>query len=879
MREYIATERARIKQRLDDGVDGLSISHALCDLVDDVVLQLRLSRLEKLSEDDRQAVENNLAYVALAGYARRDVAPFSDVDLLLLKSDGAPAVVEQFAKQVVRDIWDAGFKLGHTVATASEFLKLARTETITGTSLFDYRHLCGPTAATRALVNRFKNTLRSGQTKWCKRILNAIQEEQDKFGSTVHLLEPDLKRSKGGLRDIHLLRWLGQLLHGTSDPLELERAGVLGTGDAQQIRESHDFLLRVRAHLHFHAGAGNDSLSRSEQVRLAAIWGYTGTASLLAVEQFMREYFRHTTAIADITDRFVEGVRPQGVVQGVGQMVMSRRVGKGIWISGQKLIANEQARQKFADSLQATTELMNLAAAHECDLDRPIVEALRQAYGNGNGSREIDHELLTLPVQTARSFMTFLGKTGKLLRLLRVLHHAGVLKHFLPEFEHARCLLQFNAYHKYTVDEHTFVMLGHAEQLQWSDDLLGQEYRRIARKDLLHLAILLHDLGKGFDEDHSEVGKRLAQNVAERFHLPDEDRECLVFLVHRHLYLSQMAYHRDTSDPELWVQVSRTVGCARMLRMLYVLTAVDTMAVGPGTFNRWKSDLLNELYLNTIKLFGEADLAEERQLQSEKLRMQIIRQNQQHPRIEEFVASLPGYYLMEYSTEEIATHFSHWASRQRNDVEVWSDYKPETKTVCYTVMTHERVTEGIFHKICGGLAAHHLKVLSARIHTLADGTVIDQFEVQDPHHAGPPLQDRVTRVAQTIRRILHGELSVSDALWSSRSSMFLPKQTRFVRSTPRVVVDSTCSDNFTVIDVFTGDHRGLLYTLAKGIYRLGLSVEYAKIATYADEGVDVFYVKEADGKKVHRADRVAMIENHLLRDIESLNKDPRSMGF
>jgi [protein-PII] uridylyltransferase len=375
------------------------------------------------------------------------------------------------------------------------------------------------------------------------------------------------------------------------------------------------------------------------------------------------------------------------------------------------------------------------------------------------------------------------------------------------------------------------------------------------------------------------VGRRIAEAVADRFQLPEEDRKVVVFLVHQHLYLSRAAFHRDASDPELWVQVTRHVGSARVLRMLYVLTAVDIMAVGPGTFNQWKSDILRDLYLSTMSLFGEADVAGDSKARLESIQQQLAEKVPNDPRVTEFLALAPAQYLSETTTEEAAEHLLFWEKRKPCDVDVWTSFNEANRTTTYTVMTDERLTDGIFHKICGGLAAHHLKVLSARIHTLADGVIIDQFTVKDPHSSGPPTPDKVERVASTLRRILNGHLSVSDALWSTRSSMFVPQRTRYVREAPRVVVDNRCSEAFTVIDVFAGDNRGLLYTLAKAIYRLGLSVWYAKIATYADEGVDVFYVLEADGKKVYRDDRVQFIEKYLLRDIERLMNDPRSMGF
>ena len=878
IREYLTKQRAALRGRHAAGESGRAIAEALSDVVDQALTRLYRLGMDQLPVDQRARVGEELAIVALGGFGRRDLAPYSDVDLVFLRAPHASDDVLGFAKAMVRRIWDVGLLLGQTVATVEETLQLAKSEPISATSLLEARWLLGSEPLFATLQSRFRRSLGWGrQVTLARAAIDALRVEQHKFGATAFLLEPNVKRTAGGLRDVHLVRWLGAILCETTDLEKLTQLGQLEPGDAPALAAAHEFLLRLRNELHFHADKASDVLSRQEQLRIAKEWDYHDREGLLGVEMFMREYFRHTAAVADIAHRFAERAVPDGLGRRARDLLLSRRAGKGISIGPDCLVLTPARRARVVTSLDRSLRIVDLANRYQVGVDRETVEALRQRY------RADDHDAGSsgkLASEAVRRFFDILRRPGTLGRSLRLLHQVGILSRLIPEFEHARGLLQFNAYHKYTVDEHTFVTIECAEELERNEGLLGRAYRAIHRKDLLFLALLLHDLGKGYTQDHSEVGLQIAQETAQRFNLSPADRQVLTFLVHRHLYLSHLAFHRDTDDQALRIEVTREVGSIEMLRMLYVLTVVDIMGVGPGTLTQWKADLLANLYRQTRRLFGEDESNDEEYQLADGRRQQLLAAHGGDSATKAFIQALPEGYLVEHEPEVLNTHLTH---RQRlapdNCAELVAELQPSTNAVLYTVITHERVCDGIFYKICGCLSAHHLEILSARIVTFEDGTVIDRFEVIDKHHTGAPDADRSAKIGNTLRRVLSGELSVSDALWSSRSSVFASKRRVVARENTRVVVDNTSSEQHTVVDVFTVNRRGLLHTLAKGINRLGLSIRYAKIATYADEVVDIFYVQEADGQKVHRADRIHLIQDHLASDIARLAADPHSMGF
>lgn len=876
-RELLNSRRATIREEFVASKDGLKAARAMTDAAEEAIGHLYARALAKRPIEEREIIESSFALVAIGGFARCELAPFSDIDLLLLHADKAKPPVHALIRELVRDIWDAGLHLGHNVGSPKELVQLATKEVLPATSFLDARILIGPEKLFDNFRKKFRTYLRGGKgIELFVKVVDAVRDEQAKYGATIHLLEPNVKKTIGGLRDIHLIRWATNAIYETTDLVELESRGIIGTGDAAALATALDYFLRLRCDLHFHSDKAHDDLLRTDQVRLAKEWGYEDTPGRRAVELFMANYFQHSTAVADSAERFIERTRPRTLMANARELFLTRRAAEGVWIGPDRLILSAKRRRQVAGSIEEILELAELATRHRVKFDYHLTEALRRQHLFRPEATDKDPELSP---EAAQLFLRFLQTPGTQHQVLRILHRVGVLSLIIPEFEHARCLLQFNAYHKYTVDEHTFVVLEHLESFATRDDVIGRAYAGVERKDILHLAVLLHDLGKGFEIDHSELGKEIALRAAARLKLSEDETETLVFLVHRHLMLSDLAMKRDISDPKVWVSLGKEVGDSQRLRMLYVLTCADVMGVGPGVYTPWTGDLLEELYRNTLSLFGDEKDARNSAELWERRRLELLDKHRSNPRMSRLIEGLSSSYLAEVAPAEIEEHLAVASKLDNGDIDVITKYRPETKTTTYTVVTSERAAEYPFSKICGGLAAHHMDVLSARIYTLGDGVVIDQFDVRDTHCFGEPSRDRVHKVEMTIRRILKGELSVQDALYSTRSSLFTAKPRVMAPINTRVTIDNSCSENCTVIDIFANNRRGLLYTLAKGIARLGLSVQYAKIATYEDEAADVFYVRELDGRKALRADRVKMIEDHLTADVRRLVEDPRAMGF
>ncbi|MBI3836799.1 MAG: [protein-PII] uridylyltransferase, partial [Planctomycetia bacterium] len=510
-RQRLASVREEIKQQHRAGSPGIQICTRLTDLLDAVTLDLYESALADLWPDGSEEFRSQIALVAHGGYGRRVVAPYSDVDLMILQAPGANQAVVPLASRLLRDLFDAGLELGQSVRTPDQACRLAAADATVCTSLMESRFLAGSTKLFRTFSEKFQRRTHARRKSLFNAINDARRMERLQYGETVYLLEPNVKRSRGGLRDLQLLRWLGFACYGTTDPDAMQLMGALGKDDQCTLRDATEFLLRLRNELHFQAGKSNDVLDRSEQVRLAALYGYEGTHGILPVEQFMREYFHHTKGVRSVVSNFTANARPGQSWARLWGTIFSHQVDGDYRVTPGHIVATERGLQRLQTDLSEVLHLCDLANLHDKRIAPATWETVRNAVPRFTG--EVSGEI-------SRQFLSLMSQSGRLGELLRRLHELGVLEKIIPGFTHARCLLQFNEYHKYTVDEHCILAVERATEFIADPGILGRVYSGIKQKRILHLALLIHDLGKGFVEDHSEVGLRIAEETAHRLRLP-----------------------------------------------------------------------------------------------------------------------------------------------------------------------------------------------------------------------------------------------------------------------------------------------------------------------------------------------------------------------
>ncbi len=860
-KDWLAQERAKLKQQHDAGSPGIQVCARLTDVLDRAVLDLYEAALADLPIEEGDVLRQEIALVAHGGYGRRDVAPYSDVDLMILHTPRTTERVLPLAKRLLYDLFDSGLMLGQSVRTIADACSLALKDSTILTSLVESRFLAGSEGLFETFQQKF---LRAAQRHW-RKLVGAIElaraDESRQFGETVYLLEPNVKRSPGGLRDIQLLRWVGFARYGQASPESLQLMDVLSKPDQIAPLNASEFLLRVRNELHFHSGKAHDVLDRAEQVRQAGIFGYHGSEGILPVEAFMREYFWHTGTVREIVRQFLEGAQPWMKLNRAFAPLLSHVVEGDYRVGPRRISATKKGLEKLQGNVTEILRLADLANLYDKRIDHNTWVAVRRT------ASELPPEITP---QSAEQFLALIAQPGRIGELLRNLHELGVLEKLIPAFAHARSLLQFNDYHKFTVDEHCLRAVEAATAL-WDDQRpCGQVYRSIKNKRTLHLALLIHDLGKGFVEDHSDVGLRIADETARRLRLRRRETETLKFLVHKHLMMSHLAFRRDTSDDQLIVKFAVDVGSPELLRMLFVLTCADLAAVGPGVLNSWKEEVLNDLYLRTLRhLSGDppSKIADERRAAAAAM----FKQDPQADWFREQIAALPSHYLLGTPPEQIATELLRLRDLRHGEVKIWHRYLPDTNTVEYTVGTYEDLTPGIFHKLTGGLSSQGLQILSADINTLADGLVLDRFRVQDPDFSDQPPPQRQQEIERRLKEsIQSGHAPAFRRLWNSATQKI--KNSLHAMPT-HVRLDNSTSERFTIIDVFASDRMGLLYTITRKLFELGLSVSVAKIGTYLDQVVDVFYVTNNRGQKIEDEGQLENIRGQLLEAIEKFERE------
>ena len=447
VKQWLIEGREKLLKQHREGSPGIQVCNRLTELLDTVVLEIFESALGDYGEQMAD-VRSRIALVPYGGFGRREMAPYSDLDLMLLHTPGSLPLVAKLAQRLVQDFSDLGIDLGFSVRTVRQATQLAARDPIVFSSLVDTRFLGGSVRLYTKFIRAFGKMTRRRSQALIGLVEQSRREERAKYGETVYLLEPNIKRSRGGLRDLQLLRWVGFARFRQSEPKHLEHSGHLGQQDYRSVRNAQDFLLKLRNELHFHAQGPCDVLVRSDQIRLAELYDYQGREGLLPVEQFMQEYFSHTSAVREVVAYFVEGARwryPR--LRQCAAMLSSHRVERDFRAGPIYISATRQGLYKVQHNLVDVLRLMDLTSRYDCRIDHPTWRAIREAMMMRN-DREVDRD-------AAERFLSFLSHPNQLGRLLRRLHELRVLGKLIPGFEHARCLLQFNEYHKYTVDEHS----------------------------------------------------------------------------------------------------------------------------------------------------------------------------------------------------------------------------------------------------------------------------------------------------------------------------------------------------------------------------------------------------------------------------------------
>ncbi|XZE54812.1 bifunctional uridylyltransferase/uridylyl-removing protein GlnD [Planctomycetaceae bacterium SH139] len=843
-RNQLCEGRVRLRVQHEAGSPGLQLTHLQTDLVDGLILDLYNTALRDLG---CEAIASQVALVAHGGYGRRDLAPYSDCDLMLTPLRRVEKQVQPLAARLSRDIVDIGLDLGFTVRRPEQACQWAWRDPTVFTSLSEARLLTGSVH----VFCRFFHNLRLGAMRRHRTLIDKVyqsrREERGKWGDTVYLLRPNVKRSRGGLRDIQLIRWLGFARFGDSDLDKLLHLGALSPDDYQRLRKALAFLLRLRNELHFDTGKSQDILDRPAQMRIAQRWGYQSEAGRLPVEAFMQDYFEHTRDVRYVAAHFVDTVRHRPLTVRSLDMLLSRRLGDDFRIGPYHIWVKEAKLSEVAGDVTRVLKLMELANRYQRRISHRTWQAIREAM-RGRNLGGPDSETIAL-------FLALLNRPGRLADLLRRLHELRVLEQIIPAMRHARCLLQFNQYHKYTVDAHSIRAVEAATQLTEQTGPAADLYKELDQPWLLHLSLLIHDLGKGFERDHSELGKEIAGTTADILQLQPADKKTLEALVYHHLLMIHTALRHDLSDQDVISQFAETIGSIEVLDLLYIHSLCDLTAVGPDVLTDWKQKLITELHQRVRRYLIDGGSLDRTDQRISRVRQQIhalLCKRQAGEAALRISEELPLGMLDGADANTLVDEIVLAASlTPEAPVRCWGRELENQHACEYKILFlqgERRV--GLFMALTGALMSQGLEILRSQIESLPSGLAWDQFVVRDPNYEQDVPAERMEQVCEALRTAIIAppvEAPRFRRVWGDQQQQ-LQAELRVLPS--RVTFDNSTSERYTVLSVYAYDRPGLLYAVAKAIAQLKLVIHFAKIATHLDQAVDVFYVTYLDGRRI-----------------------------
>ncbi|NDY42483.1 [protein-PII] uridylyltransferase [Dissulfurirhabdus thermomarina] len=807
------------------GLSGRALLHAHADRMD-----------AWLAERFREAWGEapGMALVALGGYGRRELFPYADVDLLVLYDEAASGRVAGVAERILYPLWDLGLEVGHGVRTVADCLEQAGRDFFFQVALLEARRLAGDRGLFDGLRSAFAAAVLEDRRAEFARAMAAHRAERlRRFGGHAYLLEPHLKESPGGLRDVNAVFWTGKAVFGLADPGAFEEAGLFTAEQRARFEAAWDALVRLRNRLHLAAGRRNDRLYFERQQELAAALGYRGGDGMLGVERFMREVYGHLETVrvtADLFFEHVEEVLEPGAAGGAG-----RRLEPGLEVRG--------GRVRFADpeAPRRRPWLLMRAFAWSARTGAPLHHSARTLVRD---HLDLVDDRLRRSRRMAAAFLAALTEAADPRRVLDPMLETGLLAAYIPEFAQVVALAQHDVYHVFTVDRHLLQTVAEVRRLRDEEPHL---FADLASPHVLFLAALFHDIGKGGGGGHAERGAKAAETIGRRMGLAPKERACLAFLVRHHLFLTDTALRRDLDDEDLILRCARTIRDPDRLRMLYLLSIADGRATGPAAWTQWRAVLVQELFLKVAHLLERTDLASPDRIQAvEWMRRQVAE------RLRGSDAPAPGVfpedYLLAFGPDEVAGHVRLAArvAEGRGPVVV-----PADQGTCWSVLVMARDRAGLLARICGVFALHNLRVLGARIFTWSDGTAVDVLEVA-PALEGEALGDHDwERLRADMAAALSGRLGLTYRIRGKRPPV---GERGCLRPEVRVEVDDTVSDFHTVVEVYAPARAGLLYDITRTLAEFGVDISRARVSTHVDQVVNVFYVRDRHGAKIDDPD-------------------------
>jgi [protein-PII] uridylyltransferase len=694
-------------------------------------------------------------------------------------------------------------------------------------------------------------------------------ERHQRMGDSRYVVEPNIKEGKGGLRDLHTLFWIAKYLYGVADVDELVTRGVLTAAELRMFQRAHRFLWTVRCYMHYLMKRPEERLTFDLQPELAAVMRYSRREGSETVERFMKHYYLLAKTVGDLTRIFCAAFEAENAPkprQWLSHFASRARDLEGFRLENGRLsvLSNDVFEVEPARMIR----LFHLAQARDLDIHPHALMLITRSLSRIDAKLRANKE-------TNRLFVEILTSEKDPEITLRRMNEAGVLGRFIPAFRRVVAQTQHDMYHVYTVDEHTIFAIGILSRIELGE--LGDELplateivHKVLSRKVLYLAIFLHDIGKGRGGNHSEIGARVARKLAPRLGYTAEETESVAWLVEHHLLCSISAFNRDISDPKTVADFIEIVRSPERLRMLLVLTVADIRAVGPNVWNGWKGQLLRGLYYRAEAAMtgGDslADQADRLSMAQDAFRDAVSDWAQED--VQSFVDRAYPSYWLNFNTEVHKRHAEMIRDADRDGQTLAVNTRVDKFRSVTEVTIYAPDHPGLFAGVAGAMTVTGASIVDARIFTTTDGMVLDTLWVQSEAGKAVDQPERLLKLAGTVEMTLAADFKPAIRL-EERERSDRAHRTAIFKVQPRVLVDNSASVTHTLLEVNARDRVGLLYDISRALTELRLSIGSARINTYGEVAVDVFYVKDVFGMKIHDEARIEAIRTGLIEAIDS----------
>jgi [protein-PII] uridylyltransferase len=898
---FLKVESHRLKLHHRSGRTGCEVCQGRAFMLDVLLRNLWQSAKNNLSLQAQKEFPP-LSLVAIGGYGRAELNPFSDIDFMFLHDGQVVAAgkplphLSKLIDGILYPLWDLGMKVGHSVRSVEDCVKIANTDMQSKTSMIESRLIIGD----EALFKKFQKALVAKSVEgYVDEYIAMRLEDQStrraKFGNSASMQEPNLKNGCGGLRDYQNLLWMTFFKHRTRSLKDLQELEFVSPAERKQLENAYDFLLRVRTDMHYHTNRATDVLSKSIQPAIAHNLGYSERSPSKRIERFMRDVYRHSRNIYLITrtleQRMALVPKAPSRIPGLSKLKAlipgkAKKAAAAEPVDGFKFINGEihaTSNRVFRDQPRRLMRVFLHAQQRGLKLHPDLAQLIRNQLSFADRAFLKDEHV-------RETFLEILNQRGNVAPILRAMHEVGLLGKYIPEFGKLTCLVQHEFYHQYTADEHTLMCLEQADRI-WDAqappaNAYSPLFQRLERPYILYLALLLHDTGKPKGHGrHSEESGKIALRVARRLELDGAATHMLRLVIEHHLLMAITSQRRDLDDPMVIQNFAKDIQTLENLTLLTIITFADSLATSDKLWNGFKDALLWSLHNKASQLLSggtEFMRAEEKQrelLMDEVQRLMAGRLSAEE--LDAHFVALPNRYFQIHTAREVFDDLiiAHQFMRlQISEEETplapvvnWHN-EPDRGYSAVKICTWDRA--GLFSKIAGSFSAVGLNILSAQIFTRTDGIVLDTVFANDAKTGNLANRDQREEFEKRLNRVLaEGEADLPALIARHKNTKPFYQAYTGERIPTEIRFDNQSSEHRTLLEIETEDRVGLLYGISHALSELDLDISAAKILTEKGAAIDSFYVRELDGGKIVSETRQKSIERKLRSAINALDAE------